>query len=76
MIIPQTLRQAAAGLSHAKNVLLTTGFPCNPGFPYENDGPCGVLALAVTLVRLGKNVTFMLGKISQDIEFKEENIKR
>ena len=60
MIQPQTLRSASLGLSHAKNVLLTTGFPCNPGFPYENDGPCGILALASTLVRLGKNVTFML----------------
>ena len=37
------------------------GFPCNPGFPYENDGPCGILALASTLNRLGKNVTFLLG---------------
>jgi len=60
MIRPSTLRSASLGLSHAKNILLTTGFPCNPGFPYENDGPCGILALASTLVRLGKSVTFML----------------
>ena len=38
-----------------------SGFPCNPGsFPYENDGPCGILALAVSLVRAGKKITFML----------------
>lgn len=41
-----------------------SGFPCNPGFPYENDGPCGILALASTLNRLGKNVTFLLGMMS------------
>ena len=40
-----------------------SGFPCNPGFPYENDGPCGILALASTLNRLGKNVTFLLGML-------------
>ena len=37
------------------------GFPCNPGnFPYENDGPCGVLALASTLQKAGKKITFLL----------------
>jgi len=43
LIQPGDLEGAALALSHAKSVLITTGFPCNPGkFPYENDGPIGV----------------------------------
>ena len=51
-----------------------SGFPCNPGFPYENDGPCGILALASTLNRLGKNVTFLLGMLSSYSEAKSKFI--
>ena len=48
-------------------MLLLLGFPCNPGhFPYENDGPCGILALASTLQRAGKKITFLLDEQQVD----------
>ncbi|CAO2587140.1 D-glutamate cyclase, mitochondrial [Lemmus lemmus] len=56
------LLQAALSLSHARSVLVTTGFPThfNHEPPEETDGPPGAIALAAFLQALGKETSMVV----------------
>lgn len=56
------LLQAALSLSHARSVLVTTGFPThfNHEPPEETDGPPGAIALAAFLQALGKETSLVV----------------
>lgn len=53
---------ASLSLSHARSVLITTGFPTHFKHepPEENDGPPGAMALAAFLQALGKDVSMIV----------------
>uniref|UniRef100_A0A8C8S4V5 D-glutamate cyclase, mitochondrial n=1 Tax=Pelusios castaneus TaxID=367368 RepID=A0A8C8S4V5_9SAUR len=55
------LLKACLSLSHAKSVLITTGFPThfNHEPPEENDGPPGAIAMAAMLQSLEKDVVIV-----------------
>ncbi|XP_019407953.1 PREDICTED: UPF0317 protein C14orf159 homolog, mitochondrial isoform X1 [Crocodylus porosus] len=55
------LLKACLSISHARSVLITTGFPThfNHEPPEENDGPPGAIALATMLQALGKYVVIV-----------------
>ncbi|XP_051775730.1 D-glutamate cyclase, mitochondrial-like isoform X2 [Erpetoichthys calabaricus] len=61
LFIPDELLKACLSMSHAKSVLITTGFPThfdqNP--PEETDGPLGALAMAAMLLALQKEVSIV-----------------
>ncbi|XP_043930643.1 D-glutamate cyclase, mitochondrial [Protopterus annectens] len=61
LLLQDELVKAALSLSHAKSVLITTGFPThyehNP--PEENDGPPGAIAMAAMLQALNKEVAIV-----------------
>ncbi|XP_076979458.1 D-glutamate cyclase, mitochondrial isoform X2 [Tamandua tetradactyla] len=56
------LLRASLSLSHARSVLVTTGFPTHFTHepPEETDGPPGALALAAFLQALGKEVSLIV----------------
>ncbi|XP_047593543.1 D-glutamate cyclase, mitochondrial isoform X1 [Lutra lutra] len=56
------LLRASLSLSHARSVLVTTGFPThfNHQPPEETDGPPGAVALAAFLQALGKGVSMIV----------------
>lgn len=58
------LLRASLALSHARSVLLTTGFPThfNHEPPEETDGPPGTLALAAFLQALGKHASLVVDR--------------
>ncbi|XP_039597472.1 D-glutamate cyclase, mitochondrial isoform X2 [Polypterus senegalus] len=61
LFIPDELLKACLSMSHAKSVLITSGFPThfdqNP--PEETDGPPGALAMAAMLQALQKEVAIV-----------------
>lgn len=62
LLCEDDLLRASLSLSHARSVLITTGFPTHftreP--PEETDGPPGAIALAAFLQALGKGVSVMV----------------
>lgn len=63
------LLRASLALSHANSIAITTGFPCL--FQYEQkqetDGLPGALAIAQSLLAIGKKVTFISDTSTKDI---------
>ncbi|XP_077123841.1 D-glutamate cyclase, mitochondrial isoform X1 [Ranitomeya variabilis] len=61
LLIKDELLKSCLSLSHAKSILITTGFPTHyqkvP--PEETDGPPGALAMAAILQALGKKVVIV-----------------
>lgn len=66
---PGELFKSAEEMLNAKNVVITTGFPCLIDFtpPTETDGPLGAAAIAYTLLRLGKNVTILTDSCNEEV---------
>ncbi|XP_029453650.1 D-glutamate cyclase, mitochondrial isoform X2 [Rhinatrema bivittatum] len=64
LFVKDELLKASLSMSHAKSVLITTGFPThfNQEPPEENDGPPGAFAMAAMLQALGKEVTIVTDK--------------
>ncbi|GAB1297709.1 D-glutamate cyclase, mitochondrial [Apodemus speciosus] len=62
LLLKDELLKAALSLSHARSVLVTTGFPThfNHEPPEETDGPPGTIALAAFLQALGKETTMVV----------------
>lgn len=62
LLLKDELLQAALSLSHARSVLVTTGFPThfNHEPPEETDGPPGAIALAAFLQALGKETAMVV----------------
>ncbi|XP_078090606.1 D-glutamate cyclase, mitochondrial isoform X1 [Mustelus asterias] len=61
LLIENQLLKACLSLSHAKSVLITTGFPThfNHQPPEETDGPPGAIAIAAMLQAQKKNVVIV-----------------
>ncbi|XP_067848174.1 D-glutamate cyclase, mitochondrial isoform X3 [Heptranchias perlo] len=61
LLIEDELLKASLSLSHAKSVLITTGFPThfNHQPPEETDGPPGAIAMAAMLQALKKSVVIV-----------------
>ncbi|ETE65432.1 hypothetical protein L345_08788, partial [Ophiophagus hannah] len=66
------LLKACLSLSHAKSVLITTGFPTHFNYepPEENDGPPGAIAMAALLKAMGKNVVIVTDQRALDLNRK------
>ena len=62
MFIKDELYNAANSLLTCHNIIIITGFPCNLEHkpPTETDGPLGAVAIARSLVALGKKVTLLM----------------
>lgn len=62
LLCKDELLKASLSLSHARSVLITTGFPThfNHEPPEETDGPPGAIALAGFLQALGKGVSMVV----------------
>lgn len=62
LLLKDELLQSALSLSHARSILVTTGFPThfNHEPPEETDGPPGAIALAAFLQALGKETTMVV----------------
>ncbi|XP_039202876.1 D-glutamate cyclase, mitochondrial isoform X1 [Crotalus tigris] len=69
---PDELLKACLSLSHAKSVLITTGFPTHFKYepPEENDGPPGAIAMAAILKAMGKNVVIVTDQRALDLNRK------
>ncbi|XP_051476500.1 D-glutamate cyclase, mitochondrial isoform X2 [Apus apus] len=63
------LLRAGLAISHARSVLLTTGFPTHFTYqpPEENDGPPGALAIAAILQALEKEVAIVTDQRAMDL---------
>ncbi|KAM4662606.1 D-glutamate cyclase, mitochondrial isoform 2-T4 [Discoglossus pictus] len=61
LLTKDELLKSCLSLSHAKSVLITTGFPTHfmHDPPEETDGPPGAIAMAVMLQALGKEVAIV-----------------
>ena len=74
------LLRSCLSLSHSSSVLITTGFPThhtlNP--PDETDGPPGAIAMAATLLAIGKQVTRVTDQRALDMNeaIVEEAVRR
>lgn len=66
------LLKACLSLSHAKSVLITTGFPTHFNYepPEENDGPPGAIAMAAILKAMEKNVVIVTDQRALDLNRK------
>lgn len=66
---PGELLSCAKFISHATHVVIITGFPCMIDFspPTETDGPLGAIALAKTLLHLGKEVTVLTDECNEEV---------
>lgn len=62
LLCKDELLRASLSLSHARSVLVTTGFPThfNHEPPEETDGPPGAIALAASLQALEKEVSMIV----------------
>ncbi|XP_028677461.1 D-glutamate cyclase, mitochondrial-like [Erpetoichthys calabaricus] len=62
LFVQDELLKASLSMSHAKSVLITTGFPThfNQNPPEETDGPPGALAMAAMLQALRKEVAIVV----------------
>ncbi|NXT76914.1 GLUCM protein, partial [Zapornia atra] len=69
---PGELLKACLSLSHARSVLVTTGFPTHFTYepPEENDGPPGALAIAAILQALEKEVAMVTDQRAMDLNKK------
>uniref|UniRef100_A0A8C5WKI6 D-glutamate cyclase n=1 Tax=Leptobrachium leishanense TaxID=445787 RepID=A0A8C5WKI6_9ANUR len=69
LLLKDELLKSSLSLSHAKSVLITTGFPThfqhNP--PEETDGPPGAIAMASMLLALGKHVAIVTDERAMDL---------
>ncbi|XP_018414028.1 PREDICTED: UPF0317 protein C14orf159 homolog, mitochondrial [Nanorana parkeri] len=61
LLVQDELLKSCLSLSHAKSVLITTGFPTHFQHqpPEETDGPPGAVAMAAMLQALGKKVAIV-----------------
>ncbi|XP_051006489.1 D-glutamate cyclase, mitochondrial [Acomys russatus] len=66
------LLRAALSLSHARSVLVTTGFPThfNHEPPEETDGPPGAIALAAFLQALGRETAMVVDQRALNLHMK------
>ncbi|XP_058018543.1 D-glutamate cyclase, mitochondrial isoform X3 [Ahaetulla prasina] len=66
------LLKACLSISHAKSVLITTGFPTHFNYepPEENDGPPGAIAMAAILKAMEKNVVIVTDQRALDLNRK------
>ncbi|NXG61501.1 GLUCM protein, partial [Hemiprocne comata] len=66
------LLKASLAISHARSVLITTGFPTHFTYepPEENDGPPGALAIAAVLQALEKGVAIVTDQRAMDLNKK------
>ncbi|NXV77976.1 GLUCM protein, partial [Atlantisia rogersi] len=66
------LLKACLALSHARSVLITTGFPTHFTYepPEENDGPPGALAIAAILQALEKEVAMVTDQRAMNLNGK------
>eukprot|EP00981_Chlorochromonas_danica_P008373 scaffold2163_cov158-Ochromonas_danica.AAC.8 len=69
LLPPGELLSCAKFISHATHVVIITGFPCMIDFspPTETDGPLGAIALAKTLLHLGKEVTVLTDECNEEV---------
>lgn len=69
---PDELLKASLSLSHARSVLITTGFPTHFTYdpPEENDGPPGALAVAAMLQALEKEVAIVTDQRAMNLNKK------
>lgn len=69
---PDELLKACLAISHARSVLITTGFPTHFSYepPEENDGPPGALAIAAMLQALEKDVAIVTDQRAMDLNKK------
>ncbi|NWQ78757.1 GLUCM protein, partial [Columbina picui] len=69
---PDELLKASLTLSHARAVLITTGFPTHFAYdpPEENDGPPGALAVAAMLQALEKEVAIVTDQRAMNLNKK------
>ncbi|XP_005343511.1 D-glutamate cyclase, mitochondrial [Microtus ochrogaster] len=74
------LLRAALSLSHARSILVTTGFPTHVNHepPEETDGPPGAIALAAFLQALGKETSMVVDQRALSLHTKlvEEAVKQ
>uniref|UniRef100_A0A8C6QD54 D-glutamate cyclase n=1 Tax=Nannospalax galili TaxID=1026970 RepID=A0A8C6QD54_NANGA len=72
LLCKDELLLAALSLSHARSVLVTTGFPThfNQEPPEETDGPPGAIALASFLHTLGKKVSMVVDRRALNLHTK------
>ncbi|KAM6074791.1 D-glutamate cyclase, mitochondrial isoform 3-T5 [Chlamydotis macqueenii] len=66
------LLKACLSISHARSVLITTGFPTHFAYepPEENDGPPGALAIAAMLQALEKEVAIVTDQRAMNLNKK------
>lgn len=69
MFLKGELYNAASSLLTCNNIIIVTGFPCNLDYnpPTETDGPLGAVAIARSLVALGKKVTLLVDECNEDV---------
>ncbi|XP_010159175.1 PREDICTED: UPF0317 protein C14orf159 homolog, mitochondrial, partial [Eurypyga helias] len=69
---PDELLKACLSISHARSVLITTGFPTHFTYepPEENDGPPGALAIAAILQALEKEVAIVTDQRAMNLNKK------
>ncbi|XP_028633129.1 D-glutamate cyclase, mitochondrial isoform X2 [Grammomys surdaster] len=72
LLLKDQLLQSALSLSHARSVLVTTGFPThfNHEPPEETDGPPGAIALAAFLQALGKETAMVVDQRALNLHMK------
>lgn len=63
------LLRCCKAISNSSNVVIITGFPCMLDHtpPTETDGPLGALALAKTLLHLGKEVSVLTDECNEEV---------
>lgn len=80
LLLKDELLQAALSLSHARSVLVTTGFPTHFSHepPEETDGPPGAIALAAFLQALGKETAMVVDRRALNLHSKivEDAVKQ
>lgn len=80
LLLKDELLQSALSLSHARSILVTTGFPThfNHEPPEETDGPPGAIALAAFLQALGKETTMVVDQRALNLHMKivEDAVKQ
>ncbi|PIO31943.1 hypothetical protein AB205_0041760, partial [Aquarana catesbeiana] len=69
LLVRDELLKSCLSLSHAKSILITTGFPTHFQHqpPEENDGPPGAIAMAAMLQALGKKAAIVTDERAIDL---------
>ncbi|XP_077322886.1 D-glutamate cyclase, mitochondrial isoform X2 [Lithobates pipiens] len=69
LLVQDELLKSCLSLSHAKSILITTGFPTHFQHqpPEENDGPPGAIAMAAMLQALGKKAAIVTDERAIDM---------